>query len=631
MTNNALKIHELYHRLATIRQDLVAHEARFLDKINRIHPDNRSGALNLIHYCVLRSHDLREIQPHLASLGLASLALVEPSVQAHIDAVLDTLAQLAGGSENQKDKLQKPAHHAIQDIAEGHRDLMAHIDRLFGPQPNNRHTRIMVTMSCEGASNSILRQLVNHGMDCLRINTAHDHPQDWSNAILAVRDANQVSSHDCRILMDIPGPKIRTGPLPDGPEVLKVRPIRDALGQVIQPALVGFYTGTPDYALNPDVTIWLPVLPHESTDISNRHILKLRDTRGRKRTIAIREASATSFIGAFEKTIYFQSGQPLQLFEWTLSGKDPVMTFHLGQIPPKRTSLLIQNQDFIQVCSPEVDADATAVLRPSIPSEGPQRHRITCTLPSIIRDVKVDETIWFDDGKIGGIITETHDDYFEVQVTQIPATGVKLGSFKGINLPDSHIDLPALTPDDCKILESFGKDANLIGMSFIRSEKDVADLIDQLQTMQADHLGIILKIETRQAFENLPAILLQAMTWPKVGVMIARGDLAVEIGFERLAEAQDEIMWLCEAAHVPVIWATQVLENMAKQGLPSRAEVTDAAIAEHADCVMLNKGLHIVETMKYLDRILKRVERNTQKKGYLLRPLGICRTFLSGT
>jgi len=79
--------------------------------------------------------------------------------------------------------------------------------------------------------------------------------------------------------------------------------------------------------------------------------------------------------------------------------------------------------------------------------------------------------------------------------------------------------------------------------------------------------------------------------------MIARGDLLVEIGYERLAEVQEEILWLCEAAHVPVIWATQVLEGLAQKGLPSRAEITDAAMGVRAECVMLNKGPHIIEAV----------------------------------
>jgi pyruvate kinase len=86
-------------------------------------------------------------------------------------------------------------------------------------------------------------------------------------------------------------------------------------------------------------------------------------------------------------------------------------------------------------------------------------------------------------------------------------------------------------------------------------------------------------------------MLLAAMRWPSCGVMIARGDLAVECGFERLAEVQEEILWICEAAHVPVIWATQVLENVAKAGMPSRAEITSHQAKKRA----MLRHLHVAD------------------------------------
>lgn len=92
-------------------------------------------------------------------------------------------------------------------------------------------------------------------------------------------------------------------------------------------------------------------------------------------------------------------------------------------------------------------------------------------------------------------------------------------------------------------------------------------------------------------------MLIAAKAAKSAGIMIARGDLAVECGYERLAEVQEEILWIAEAAHTPVIWATQVLESLAKTGLPSRAEVTDAAMGERAECVTLNKGPHIGSTL----------------------------------
>ena len=105
------------------------------------------------------------------------------------------------------------------------------------------------------------------------------------------------------------------------------------------------------------------------------------------------------------------------------------------------------------------------------------------------------------------------------------------------------------------------------------------------------------------------------------GVMIARGDLAVELGFERLAEMQEEIVWLCEAANVPVIWATQVLETLVKTGVPSRGEMTDAAMAGRAECVMLNKGPHLAEAIGVLGRVLARMDEHQHKKTPTLRAL----------
>jgi pyruvate kinase len=103
--------------------------------------------------------------------------------------------------------------------------------------------------------------------------------------------------------------------------------------------------------------------------------------------------------------------------------------------------------------------------------------------------------------------------------------------------------------------------------------------------------------------------------------MIARGDLAIELGFERVAEMQEEILWLCEAAQVPAIWATQVLEGLVTKGLPSRGEMTDAAMAARAECVMLNKGPNVAAGVEALDRLLRRMSEHQRKKTPTLRAL----------
>jgi pyruvate kinase len=124
----------------------------------------------------------------------------------------------------------------------------------------------------------------------------------------------------------------------------------------------------------------------------------------------------------------------------------------------------------------------------------------------------------------------------------------------------------------------------------------------------------MLKIETPLAVRNLPRLIVQAGGLQPVAVMIARGDLAVEIGLERLSEMQEQILWLCEAAHVPVVWATQVLDSLVKEGSASRAEMTDAAMGQRAECVMLNKGPHLAEAVAFLDGVLHRMDRHQHKK-----------------
>src|SRR5262249_10808638 len=133
--------------------------------------------------------------------------------------------------------------------------------------------------------------------------------------------------------------------------------------------------------------------------------------------------------------------------------------------------------------------------------------------------------------------------------------------------------------------------------------------------------------ETQQGFANLPEILMEALRSRAVGVMIARGDLAVECGYQRLAEIQEEILWICEAAHIPVIWATQVLESLAKTGTTSRSEITDAAMGERAECVMLNKGPYVVEAVGVLDDILRRMQAHQDKKTSMLRKLNVAASF----
>jgi pyruvate kinase len=241
--------------------------------------------------------------------------------------------------------------------------------------------------------------------------------------------------------------------------------------------------------------------------------------------------------------------------------------------------------------------------------------------------VKTGERVSLDDGQISGFVEAIDDDRIHVKIAHTPPHGAMLKADKGINFPDSTLDLPAITDTDAENIEFIAENADLIGLSFVNHERDVTSLVERLKALRHGRPGIIIKIETRRGFERLPAILLSAMRHPRFGVMIARGDLAVECGYERLAELQEEILWMCEAAHCPAIWATQVLESMAKHGLPSRAEITDAAMSQRAECVMLNKGPYITDALRILDHILKRMDPHQSKKSAKLRALKLALDF----
>lgn len=136
-----------------------------------------------------------------------------------------------------------------------------------------------------------------------------------------------------------------------------------------------------------------------------------------------------------------------------------------------------------------------------------------------------------------------------------------------------------------------------------------------------ERMALVAKIETQLAIRNLPELIVQGAGVQPMAVMIARGDLAVEVGARRLSELQEEILWLCEAAHVPVVWATQVLDTFVRKGTRHRAELTDAAMAERAECVMLNKGPYITDAVSLLDDVLAAMEGHQFKKTSRLRAL----------
>ena len=185
---------------------------------------------------------------------------------------------------------------------------------------------------------------------------------------------------------------------------------------------------------------------------------------------------------------------------------------------------------------------------------------------------------------------------------------------KALIFPDSKISLAGLTDTDLDSLDLVCQLADIIALSFVNNANDILQIKRELAKRKMDYKGVVLKIETVAAIKNLPDLILTAMSLPNIGLMIARGDLGVEAGWRSMAEYQEEILWLCTAAHIPTIWATQVLETYAKTGVPSRAEITDAAMAQRSECVMLNKGPYMTKVIRLLSRIIKTMDKQQYKR-----------------
>jgi len=253
---------------------------------------------------------------------------------------------------------------------------------------------------------------------------------------------------------------------------------------------------------------------------------------------------------------------------------------------------------------------------------------VGCTLAGVVKDLRKGDRVLFDDGLFEAIVEVPDDEMAILCVTRVSAAKPSLKPEKGINFPDTELSVRCLTDYDKSVIPFALEHADILGFSFVRSAADVAELQKLLRLEKSRNIPIILKIETSEAVQNLPTLLLQGMSEPLFGIMIARGDLAVEIGFERLSEVQEEILWLCEAAHVPVIWATQVLETLNKSGIATRSEVSDAVRAAQAECVMLNKGKYLLMALATLQDILQRSAGHHVKKRYSFRPLKIAERFL---
>jgi pyruvate kinase len=595
------KMKKLLQQIDEFLVAIKAAEKEQSDVLAKIAKPYRKSARNLVHYRAFRKIDLRDFQKSMRQLGLSRFANAEGHIKASL---LNTRLILQALINDDGKRMLKSG----LSIKTARRLLASHTKDLLGYRSPGRRVRIMVTQPSTAANNyELVAQMVQKGMNVVRVNCAHDTPEIWLSIIENAHRAAKASGRKVKIAMDLAGPKIRTGAIVPGPEVRKFKPTKNELGQVAQSATILLVPELEE--MSPENA--LPIGNQALKDLAIGDELTLRDTRDKKRKFAIIERNQQgNLVATSKKTTYVASGTVLE--HSGTSGK----VFVVGKLPALEHYLLLKEGDTLRVDRTTLPGEPAVY-----DSEGNciKEAHISCQLSEVFTKVKKGHPVLFDDGKISAKVTEVKEDYFKVTILRASENGAKLRAEKGINFPKTELGISGLTTKDKQDLKFVAEHADIVNFSFVNSKADVEELFTVLKEFGVlNKLGVIFKIETRLAYNNLSEILMTAMQSGQVGVMIARGDLAVETGWDNIGLVQDEILAHCSAAHLPVVWATQVLENMAKNGLPSRSEMTDATTSLRAECVMLNKGAYINDAIDLLDTILKDMEQYHDKKEVML-------------
>ncbi len=625
---NIKEFEQLGEKLNELYLDVVEHAQKARTKFhftiredeNENENEKKCSLDNLLCYLVLRKHDLLDLQLGLAEQGLSSLGMLESHVLTSIEHILKHFGI-------------RPVNTSSLcriDSQSGGSLLARRSELLFGPAGKGRSTRIMVTLdSSDIHQHDLIEKLLENGMGIARINCAHNTEREWKLLIETIRDAEKrlvrsgkrVVGRKCIILMDLAGPKIRTGSME-----LKGRPLQISSPKDLHGRPLRLVEGFLDSEAGKTELLNLEgqssfVIGISKTNYGGLGSLKVgqkiafkdaRDERPRNITVLERIGPTKVKVG-LEHTAILNEGTKLECQIDDIDN-DNKCSFTVGPIAEQPIEIVIEAGNVLRLYR---DKRLGHSADTSFPNGRPAG--ISCTHPHILSQVKLGHRVFIDDGKIEAIVTSSKEEYLELEIVSPKGIATKLRTNKGINFPDSAVKMPALTSDDVKNLGFIAEHADMVGLSFVHGPQDIYDLHKALSKLGNSDLGVIAKIETSDSIHNLANIVIAGLDLPKFGIQIARGDLAVEIGFENLASTQEDILCLCEAAHTPVILATQILESLAESGLRSRAEIADAVIGQRAECVMINNGPYILEAVKTLARLLRTEQRYRLKKHQLFR------------
>lgn len=596
------------HEIDKIRADILS-----VNGSVDIHHLRYKSIVNLKQYLALRSKDRTKVQEKLFLLSLSSLGRSYAHVGGSIETLYEQLnSSLSSLSSDLQQQVQHVSHLKIQEAIEL---ASKNATRMFGGKVSSKLskqiTAIMVTLPSNAAENDgqLIYELARAGVNAFRINTAHDDIRVWQAMadVIAKINIPLEENNKIKIFVDLAGPKIRTGRI----RKLEI-PVVIGSNKAKKELLIYHSQAMKTICETTDEITQKKELAHLVIDkkffkkLHEGTAIRVVDANEKKALITIDEVHDDYIKASIDKKVFLDKTARLY------KKKTEALILNIEmQVEPirlfKGDILTISEEDILGYAA--IYNDKTNHQEPAF---------ISCSFEGIAEHVKIGEKIFIDDGKIGLVVIDKQEKLLICKVTLAKGNGTVLKEEKGINFPDSHVKTAALTKIDRINAKSVLHFTDAFSLSFSQNAQDVRDLQELLRDNNRIDIGIITKIETKQAVVNMPEILEELLNWEKTGVMIARGDLAIEVGFENLAHMQEALLDICDAAHMPVIWATQVLESQMKTNLPSRAEITDAAMSGRADCVMLNKGAFAKDTIGVLIHILNDMHNIFKKNRQLL-------------
>lgn len=491
---------------------------------DEVHPQHWDSAKNLAQYLELRRYDTRELRQGLAELGLASLERIEPQVEAAVHAADRAVRRLLCGPA------PGTGTGAGVDFDIAELALSQNTEQLLGYSPAQLDSAQPVVLpSTPDADPKLADRLVRSGVRTMRIRCSHGDPQQWQQLIGQVRAAEREHATDVKVVMDLAGPQPRVGAIQQAPPVVKVKPARDALGNITRPARIWLS----DEQHRATASGW--VIPIEDSEWLARRDdgerLRCVDSRGAHRTLRVVDVITGAVQCELARTCYFVPGM-------VISGEDD-QSASVGTLPTREQKIQLFAEDLIELTG---EADPVDPADP--------RLRIGCTVPQVVGELSAGDRVVFDGGRIAGVAESTGDSAARIRITSIATSGAKLAAGTRIAFPDTTTHLPALTDTDRADLAFVVTHADVVCLPLVRTAADVAQLLARLRELGGDALGVIVGIDLNEV-SQLPPILLELMRWRTIGVMVIDDHGATAPG--RRESARHEVARLCQAAHLPLL------------------------------------------------------------------------------